>query len=72
MATHDDGPVISAEPRPAEGDGVAVRAGVVIYGVLAYVAFLAAALYAVGFLADTVVPRTVDSGGRSPAPQQPS
>ncbi len=55
--------MISTESRPADGGTVAARAGVIGYGALGYLAFLAAALYAIGFLADAVVPRAVDSGG---------
>jgi hypothetical protein len=33
------------------------------YGAFSYLAFVAVFLYGVGFLADIVVPRTVDNGG---------
>jgi methanethiol S-methyltransferase len=44
--------------RPSIGALLAVG-----YGVACYLAFVAVFLYAVAFLADVVVPRTVDSGG---------
>lgn len=39
------------------------RAVFLLYAVLAYAAFLGATLYAVGFVGDVLVPRSVDSGG---------
>jgi len=38
----------------------------VIYGVLAYAAFLASFTYAAFFIGDMVVPKTIDSGAESP------
>ena len=49
---------IDVRTRPRVG---AVAAAV--YGAVSYLAFVAVFLYAVAFLADTVVPRTVDRGG---------
>ncbi len=40
--------------------------GLIVYGVLGYLVFLASFLYAIGFLGDFGVPRTVDSGLPSP------
>jgi protein-S-isoprenylcysteine O-methyltransferase Ste14 len=37
-----------------------------LYGLLAYVAFFASCLYAVGFVADLAVPKTIDSGAAGP------
>ncbi|MFD0592323.1 hypothetical protein ACFQZ4_06905 [Catellatospora coxensis] len=37
------------------------------YGVLAYAAFLAAIVYTIGFLANTLVPKGVDDGVAGPA-----
>jgi protein-S-isoprenylcysteine O-methyltransferase Ste14 len=36
------------------------------YGLLAYVVFLAAFLYAIGFIAGLVVPKTIDAGAVTP------
>jgi methanethiol S-methyltransferase len=46
--------------RPASGSVLALG-----YGAGCYVAFVAVVLYAVAFLADVLVPRTVDHGGPS-------
>lgn len=47
---------------------VAGRVPALAYGVASYLAFLAAFLYAVGFVGDLVVPKTIDSGLRDPSP----
>lgn len=51
-------PQIDVRTRPRVGAVASV-----VYGAVSYLAFVAVFLYAVAFLADTVVPRTVDRGG---------
>ena len=41
----------------------------VLYGLVSYMAFLGTILYAVGFVAGLVVPKTIDSGTLVPATQ---
>lgn len=41
------------------------KAAVLAYGVFTYAFFLATTLYAVGFVGDVVVPKTIDRGGRT-------
>jgi protein-S-isoprenylcysteine O-methyltransferase Ste14 len=42
------------------------RIGVFAYGVVAYVCFLAAFLYAIGFVGNLVVPRSIDAAAEGP------
>src|ERR1700685_3026304 len=41
----------------------------VVYGLFCYTVFLASFLYAIGFIGDIVVPKTIDSGPGAPFPE---
>jgi len=49
-------------PFLAESGGVVGRVAAFLYGLVAYAVFFAAFLYAIGFVADLVVPQTIDTG----------
>ncbi|MFV1980595.1 MAG: hypothetical protein ACC655_05515 [Rhodothermia bacterium] len=42
------------------------RIGILIYGIFAYITFVVAILYLVGFLGNIVVPRSIDAGTEAP------
>jgi methanethiol S-methyltransferase len=63
MQTGPNGPA-----TPAGATSFAIRLLTLGYGGFAYLVFLGTFLYAIGFVAQTVVPRTIDSGPTSPWP----
>jgi methanethiol S-methyltransferase len=64
MQTGPNGPA-----APAGVTSFATRLLALGYGGLAYLIFVGTFLYAVGFVAQTVVPKTIDSGPASPWPE---
>ncbi len=52
----------SAQVRSVERSSPAARAAAFLYGILAYLAFVATILWAIGFVSGVVVPKTIDSG----------
>lgn len=58
--------MIDEPQRPRVGKKGAIRPLVLLYGAVAYSFFVVTALYALGFLADAVVYRTIDDGPTSP------
>ena len=52
--------------RLAQGERLSGFVIAAVYGVVSYVIFLCSFLYAIGFVGDVVVPRTIDSGPSAP------
>ena len=59
-----NGPTSSDTAAPSAP--LALRLPVILYGVVCYLVFLAAFLYAIGFVGNLFVPKSIDSGNQVP------
>ena len=58
--------IASASSPPDVSSNLVVRTSVLLYGVVAYLSFVLAFVYAMGFVGNWFVPNSIDSGAAGP------